>query len=174
MNIEEAIKALDNLKHEGNLVSLYAVKEIISQIKQEKVIIPKYVADWIERTKGYNNLYDAMEEISYGTADTEILEWFCADTALTGEILARAWLDGYEIEQEKLYTVEIPNPNIDKGHITVLKRVEDNTIELCIFIRPDLSKSKFHLTESEIRKDFEWAWKEGFAKPVEEDWNLMF
>ncbi|HGK8430084.1 TPA: DUF1642 domain-containing protein, partial [Streptococcus pyogenes] len=25
-----------------------------------------------------------------------------------------------------------------------------------------------HLTESEIRKDFEWAWKEGFAKEVTE------
>ena len=25
--------------------------------------------------------------------------------------------------------------------------------------------------EAEIKKDFEWAWDAGFAKPVEEEWN---
>ncbi|HIH8011338.1 TPA: DUF1642 domain-containing protein, partial [Streptococcus suis] len=77
--------------------------------------------------------------------------------------------DGYEIEQEKLYTVEIPNPNANKWNATVLKRRDnnDNAIELCVYVRPDFSDSDFQLTESEIKQDFEWAWDAGFAKEVE-------
>lgn len=76
-----------------------------------------------------------------------------------------------EVEKEKLYTVEIPNPNVDKGHITTLKRTKDNNnaIELCIFVRPDLSEPKFQLTETEIKEDFQWAWDAGFAKEVADD-----
>ncbi len=32
-------------------------------------------------------------------------------------------------------------------------------------VRPDLSEPEFQLTESEIKRDFEWAWQ--FAKEVE-------
>lgn len=30
------------------------------------------------------------------------------------------------------------------------------------------NKNSNHLTESEIRKDFDWAWREGFAEEVTE------
>ncbi|MFU2180722.1 DUF1642 domain-containing protein [Streptococcus pluranimalium] len=164
MNIEEAIKAIDNLKHEGNLVSLYAVKEIISQIKQEKEVIPQFVADGIELCK--DSRFSLRLALSHWSMNEELDEWM--EYSENQEIFAKAWLYGYEIEQEQLYTVEIPNPNIDKHHVTVLKRMEDGNIELCIFVRPDLTEAKFHLTEAEIRKDFEWAWDAGFAKKVED------
>lgn len=63
MNIEEAIKAIDNLKHEGNLVSSYAVKEIISQIKQEKEVIPQFVAI-CERGDGMNNQKNFTDKVN--------------------------------------------------------------------------------------------------------------
>ena len=59
-----------------------------------------------------------------------------------------------EIKQEKLYTVEIPNPN---GVVVCLERLDGGKIALSTF-----GGSK--LTESEIKKDFEWAWQ--WAKEV--------
>ncbi|WP_161948637.1 hypothetical protein [Streptococcus suis] len=43
----------------------------------------------------------------------------------------------------------------------------DNAIELCVYVRPDFSDSDFQLTESEIKEDFEWAWRWGLPMEVE-------
>lgn len=72
------------------------------------------------------------------------------------DVFARAWLDGYTVEQEKLYTVEIPNPN---GVVVCLERLDRGKIALST-----LGESK--LTESEIKEDFYFLWQ--FAKEVEE------
>ena len=82
------------------------------------------------------------------------------------ETFARAWLDGFEIEQEKLYTVEIPNPNSAGGNNVLFKQQSTGRLILDM-LNPNINKPKYlHLTESEIKKDFEWAFQ--FAKPVEE------
>lgn len=136
----------------------------------EKPVVPQFVADWIKYCKStkltFLGAFHPVSEHGIRFADTLTDEiWKAIDWARRNqETFARAWLDGYEIEKEKLYTVEIPNPNINKTCATVLKRNEDNTIQLCILGLPDLSKSKFQLTESEIKKDFSWAWQ--FAKEV--------
>ncbi|HEP2858556.1 TPA: DUF1642 domain-containing protein, partial [Streptococcus pyogenes] len=61
---------------------------------------------------------------------------------------------GYEIEQEQLYTVDLPN-----GQPLVRGK---NTL----YFSQNLTAENAKLTESEIRKDFEWAWQ--FAKEVTE------
>ena len=71
--------------------------------------------------------------------------------------MAKAWLYGYEVETEKLYTVEIPNPN---GLVICLERLEGGKIALST-----LGGSK--LTESEIKQDFDFLWQ--FAKEVDND-----
>lgn len=69
-------------------------------------------------------------------------------------------------EQEKLYTVEIPNPNEpDSGHI-VLHKDEHNKVYIDWHYEDDWKLLKsLKLTESEIKQDFDWAWP--FAKEVE-------
>lgn len=138
--------------------------DIINQINEpQKVVIPKFVAEWIEETKRVYNLYGAMGRIKNDLAPSEILKWFGTNPTLTGEILARAWLDGYEIEQEKLYTVEIPNPNKKgKKKVMLLRDIDGSII---IGKRKESVGKNNHLTESEIKQDFEWAWQ--FAKEVE-------
>lgn len=157
MNKQEAIKRVEELYGYGSIAK--TVADIISQIHEpQKVTVPSFIDSFIRYAKAEGmSLFIAMDN-----AQNKESEWIIKN----GDTFACAWLDGYEIEQQ-LYTVEIPNPNIDKSHITVLKRMKDsdNDIELCVFVRPDLSESKFQLTESEIKKDFAWAWQ--FAKEVE-------
>ena len=140
-----------------------------------KVKVPKFVAEWIGycKSKGFKLLgaLDPVSELGVGlvTSLTEELRKGKDWAQRNQETFARAWLDGFEVEQEKLYTVEIPNPN-SKSYMNVLKRVVDGII-VATLCRPSTSYFKhkeFQLTEAEIKKDFEWAWDAGFAKPVEE------
>nr|DAI73954.1 MAG TPA: Protein of unknown function (DUF1642) [Caudoviricetes sp.] len=69
---------------------------------EEKVVIPKFVADWIEECKNDNfHLFGAMEGISLSQKKLDY--WFREDDNM--ELFARAWLDGYEVEEEKRYYV---------------------------------------------------------------------
>lgn len=142
--------------------------------KQEKIVVPKFVAEWIEYCKKMNySLRDAMKNIKLLV---ELNAWFLK----TGQgmfeypnqdIFARAWLDGYEVEQEKLYTVEIPDPN-RPDTVTFLYKENGK-----VFIGSDIfldevpnykwkKEPENQLTEVEIKEDFEWAWDAGFAKEV--------
>lgn len=69
---------------------------------EEKVVIPKFVADWIEECKTDDfHLFGAMEGISSNQKKLDY--WFREDDNM--ELFARAWLDGYEVEEEKRYYV---------------------------------------------------------------------
>ncbi len=81
------------------------------------------------------------------------------------ETFALAWLFGYEIEQEKLYTVEIPDPNSYCDY----RYLSRNDNGICLDASNDTKwkqKKRNQFTESEIKEDFEWAWNAGFAKEV--------
>lgn len=138
----------------------------------EKPTVPQYVADWIEWCKNNNvTLLGAMSPIDeLGTAicDDKKVESLEASKWATRnqETFAQAWLFGYKIKKEKLYTVELPNLN---GFIyVVLCKDCDEKIFIDTFdnaLWKELGKCK--LTEAEIKQDFEWAWQ--FAKEVEND-----
>ncbi|HEM4703861.1 TPA: DUF1642 domain-containing protein [Streptococcus suis] len=139
------------------------VKQVYQFLKQhepQKVVVPKFIDDLIKELKLYEYTIGGIGAFAYGDVEQKWID----DNE---ELFYRAFLDGYEVKQEKLYTVEIPNPNANKRNATVLKRMKDNdnAIELCVYVRPDFNDSDFQLTESEIKQDFEWAWQ--FAKEVE-------
>ena len=71
--------------------------------KFKKVTIPQFVADWIEHTKKEN--YHIFGAIQATESDDMIDDWMWCDDNM--EIFARAWLDGYEVEQEKRYLVKV-------------------------------------------------------------------
>lgn len=71
---------------------------------EEKVVIPKFVADWIEECKNDDfHLFGAMEGISSNQKKLDY--WFREDDNM--ELFARAWLDGYEVEEEKRYYLSL-------------------------------------------------------------------
>lgn len=127
--------------------------------KSNKVVIPQFVASWIEIYKKQGKtLYMAMDAIHYSNHPCR--DWFESNQ----ETFARAWLDGYDVEQEKLYTVEIPDPNAD-GYSIALGRKEGK-----VYIRQLVSPTwqmscSNQLTEAEIKQDFDWAWQ--WAKPCD-------
>src|SRR5699024_786289 len=73
--------------------------------KQELPVIPKFVAEWIEEAKGrHHSLYEAMADYCSPEMNQWIQDFYHSD------LFAKAWLNGYEIEQEPKYYAKI------KGH----------------------------------------------------------
>ncbi|CYU99069.1 DUF1642 domain-containing protein [Streptococcus suis] len=126
--------------------------------------MPKFVAEWIEDMK---NAKTEFFEAQSNCMSDEVDDWYYNHA----DDLLRAWLDGYEIEQEKLYTVEIPNPNRTTEPIIYLSRDDGGKIFLnnwFLHVSQNWKNQPHaHLTESEIKQDFEWAWQ--FAKEVGDD-----
>lgn len=73
-------------------------------LEREKVKIPQFVAEIIEYYKGQNaTLYDALREKNF---NKQYSEWLLNEQNAYDKV-ARAWLDGYEVEKEKRYRVKI-------------------------------------------------------------------
>lgn len=68
----------------------------------EKVTVPQFVGDFIAEQKKLGNM------LSYSIdacMSDRVAEWYWDNS----ELFARAWLDGYEVEQEKRYEVKLKN-----------------------------------------------------------------
>ena len=81
----------------------YVIKLIDQLDEPEKVVIPQFVAEWIERQKKYEPepVITAMNRLrSNGTR--ELMIWFESNP----DVYARAWLDGYEVEKEPMWVVK--------------------------------------------------------------------
>ena len=69
-------------------------------------VVPQFVADWIEKTKKEISLREAMLP-GYVTHDVDnwLMEMDQDGAFINQDVFARAWLDGYEVEKEKRYSV---------------------------------------------------------------------
>ncbi len=174
MNKQEAIEKIKNIEtlnikdriagQEVDMVIKNQVLDIISQIDEpQKPVVPKFVAEWIEECKrDEKSLYYALE------SSDEVNCWLERDDKIreNEDTFARAWLDGYSVEKEKLYTVEIPNPNSIGGKLVLFKKQSTGKLILGL-LNIDINKPRYlQLTEYEIKQDFEWAWQ--WAKEVED------
>ena len=145
----------------GKETGLTYALELVNQLdKPEKTVVPQFVADYIaSEQRSYSTLSEAIDDMD---DEKEVLCWFYDNP----ETFAKAWIYGCEVEKEKLYTVEIPNPN---GFIRlVLCKDCDGKLFVATFSGGDCWETfgKCKLTEAEIKEDFEWAWQ--FAEEVKE------
>ena len=178
MNKQEAI---EKVKEHGDFYSnafggtvkmgpVGPIIDIIEQIDEpQKPVVPKFVAEWVGYCK-FNRLtllgaFDPVSELGVGlvTSLTEELRKGKDWAQRNQETFARAWLDGYEVEQEKLYTVEIPNPNLN-AHV-VLQKTGDGLVLVTVGNTGWAEWESSKLTEAEIKQDFDFLWK--WAKEVE-------
>ena len=98
--------------------------------------------------------------------DRKVLNWYNNLEIEPIRTLVNMHQFGYEVEKQKLYTVEIPNPNSAGGKLVLSKQQSTGRLILEM-LNSDINKPKYlHLTEAEIKQDFEWAWQ--FAKEVKE------
>ncbi|HEN8926605.1 TPA: DUF1642 domain-containing protein [Streptococcus agalactiae] len=166
MNIEEAKKLIDKQSiGKGGVgdipvVKTHIVKVLLDQLIQPKPEVPQFVADWIEEHKksfsdaSAIDMYDNLTSDNRGGYYHDVWLWAIDHH----NDFISAWMHGYTIEKEKLYTVEIPNPNSDLKIILVkvnkkLKLIEAYEDQL------EEYKNIRNVTKSEIRKDFDWAWQ---------------
>lgn len=79
---------------------------LIEQLDEpEKVKVPQCVHKYIQEAKEYNwDLQDLIKSIDDEDSE-ELQRWFYHEC--NQETLARAWLDGYEVEKEKRYLVKV-------------------------------------------------------------------
>lgn len=110
MKKQELIKHIEELPYNEGLIvdtikiSRKGLLELVSQLDEpEKAKIPQFVADVIEGAREQNvELEDAFEYV-WEVATGELRKWF--GKLENRNNFARAWLDGYEVEEEKRYTV---------------------------------------------------------------------
>lgn len=133
----------------------------------EKPVVPRFVADFYESIKDdfEVGMYDICVNLYNCNLEGKIKYWFDRDDNKPIETLAKMKFYGYEVNKDKLYTVELPN-NGGYYHI-ILTRNAIGEIKLISSENVNWKESDYtQLTEAEIKEDFEWAWP--FAKEVKE------
>ena len=147
-------------------------------LEPEKPVAPQFVADFYDSIKDdfENKVYELCLQYKHrGDELPQGVAWWFGDSRNKPiETLVMMHKFGYEVQKEKLYTVEIPNPN-DSGYSKIyLAKNKGGKVELFTwsgytsieFADNWKQEENAQLTEAEIKKDFEWAWQ--FAKEVEQ------
>lgn len=152
MNKRELIKKYEE-KFETSygfpVIRLDLILEDLKQLDEpQKVTIPHFVADWIERSKQEGrNLRNALNN-----GGEKMRLWFLEQENY--DIFARAWLDGYEIEQEKRYLVKIIGITDYNSYLNYHKEENKWTIES----KMEIDKIRTSHTRKELENSgFGWV-----------------
>ena len=160
MNKQEAIEKLQSeaVNHYSETsgwfkeIKLDIVTDIVNQINEpEKPVIPQYVAEWLEVCKenlalSLANSMDITVMRVHHQHDKTI---FWLKSAKNQETFAKAWIYGYEVEKEKLYTVKFANEDFGKMYIGIFKKFNKLGIS-SLPLNDDEVKSWF--TEDELKR----------------------
>lgn len=136
----------------------------------QKPVVPKFVAEWIEQAKKERqSLYEAMYNIEsstyYHKYDNATYQWMF-EGALHDEhqeLFAEAYMHGYEVEKEPLYTVTL---SLDLKYYLVIDEYECDRISPTLTTTSNVLGYRYYLTEKEIKSADNNLWP--FAVPVEE------
>ena len=95
-------------------------KQYIEDLQQlnerQPVKVPQCVADVIEGAREQSpELEDALH-YTWGNGTKEFTEWY--NKKSNRDLFARAWLDGYEVEEEKRYLVKVKGMSEENTYLT--------------------------------------------------------
>jgi len=110
MEIIDLINELKDFRNKGfKDCSVEAILLKLKRIENDnKVKVPYFVADLIEYAKNRDwDLEDVFLNIANEPDTSDISEWFYTQGNM--DVIARAWLDGYEIEKKKRYAIRFKN-----------------------------------------------------------------
>ncbi|MEN2297594.1 DUF1642 domain-containing protein [Enterococcus faecalis] len=178
MNKQELIDKLEGLKFDcpesassRNHCYNEAINASISLAKQldepKKVVVPKFVADWLDKHKFSTNIIDLFSNVEYATDSDgfiagkweyrgEFYDWL-SDNADTLFTLCDAVRYGYEVEKEQLYYVF---DTTTKQYLGV-----DKVVNKAFWLSSQNSGARTPLTEQEIKSVDERYWQ--FAVKVD-------
>lgn len=149
MNKQELIERIEGLKNLfGNKVEcieIDAVIELVSKLDEpEKVVVPQFVADWIEEARKYCK--DVADFFDFDFTNEEVGKWFMQERPF--DLAARAWLDGYEIEEENQYVVTLKNRQ-------PLVKSQSGSI---LYFSQDITAGNYKVTRKELEEaGFGWV-----------------
>lgn len=143
-NKQELISKYELIKNSFNFDTV-ATDGIISDLKRldepEKVKVPQFVADWIERSKQEKrNLRNALNN-----GGEKMRLWFLNQENY--DLFGRAWLDGYEVEKEKRYVVTLKNRQ-------PLVKSQSGSI---LYFSQDITAGNYKVTKKEL-EDANFGW----------------
>ncbi|RSJ32876.1 hypothetical protein D8821_10495 [Streptococcus gordonii] len=122
--------------------------EKLTKSEPQKPVIPQFVAEIIEYYKRNNaTLYDALGEKNF---NKQYSEWLLNEQNAYDKV-ARAWLDGYEVEKEKRYRVSVKNVLTRQGSLNrnkksgrfIFSNPEENSLYDTKFTRKELEEAGF-------------------------------
>lgn len=152
MNKQEALKRIEVQKETlirltGWAVYVYIEELIKSLDESEKIKIPQFVADWIEEKR------DMGWKLAQMLLQADLNEQYGRWVVDNQETFARAWLDGYEVEEEKRYLVKI------KGDIKENMLVYGEVVGRYFFTKSySLSNARYPHTRKELEQaGFGWV-----------------
>lgn len=120
MNKQELIGAYKRI---SNFCETVSVDKVIHELEQldepERVQIPQFVADWIE--EGRKHCKDVSDLFGFDFTNEEVGEWFLQENPF--DLVARAWLDGYTVE-EKRYYIKLKNVDENYNYLTCIKHLD--------------------------------------------------
>ena len=95
----------------GEILRTKVYEELLDYLKQldepQKVQVPQFVADLIKYAKEHDwDLEDTFQDIAGNDGSSDIYQWYYTNSDNMDKF-ARAWLDGYTVEEEKRYRVKI-------------------------------------------------------------------
>nr|DAV03186.1 MAG TPA: Protein of unknown function (DUF1642) [Caudoviricetes sp.] len=122
MNKHELIKKYEDLFKTLHVFPVVAINRVLEDLRQldepQKVQVPQFVADLIKYAKEHDwDLEDTFQDIAGNDGSSDIYQWYYTNSDNIDKF-ARAWLDGYTVEEEKRYIVKMKGI---KGHNSYLK-----------------------------------------------------
>lgn len=105
MNVKELIGKYEYMSHAcfRRVDTLEVLKDLRQLDEPQKVTVPQFVAGWIEEAR--KSCKDVADFFDFDFTNEEVGKWFMQERPF--DLAARAWLDGYEVEEEPKYIVKI-------------------------------------------------------------------
>ena len=144
MNRDEAVQKLAKVAR----ISVAYAEDLYDSFFP-KPVIPWYIADYLEKVKSEGNLtvVGAVNEAPEG----RVGDWLILEKV---NIFAKAWVNGYKVEDEPRYTVRIKGIG---GYSKYLNR-DTKTQKWLFASKTELERFRAHHTRKELEDaDFGWV-----------------
>lgn len=120
MNKDEAVQKLSKVAR----ISVAYAEDLYDSFF-EKPVVPQFVADWLEKndwrkdTSGSQTIFDVFDNLTLDASNgyyTDVKRW----VEENGNILAQAWVNGYIVEKEPRYTVQLKGLTSKRNYLNHL------------------------------------------------------
>lgn len=122
--------------HRNGAYRLHDLEKAVMNLDDtpEKVVVPKFVAEWYEsQTSSSYNIRRMIEDLLNGSVSKEVvLIWLSRNYSKYGlrdrfDLLALIRINGYTIEPEQLYYITLPDLETSDGIQQVLSKRKNGT-----------------------------------------------